>query len=270
MTDSIPSPAPILQTFLGDNSGVYRTRRENFVYAFLGQIAGLALLVVLANYLSHDGVVREIGHAVREIAPISYAGGGGDHSKLASSRGALPRETMRAQLTPPEAVPINPDPKLPEPPSIMALTDSKLPQLQQLGNPLAAVQAPPSNGTGDRGGTGSGCCDGVGPGTGPGFGYLGNIFRPGAAGVTLPRAIHDPDPEYSDEARRNKYQGSVVLWLIVDAEGRPRDLRVQRSLGMGLDEKALATVSKWRFQPATLHGQPVAVQINVEVTFRLF
>ena len=162
--------------------------------------------------------------------------------------------TMQDQLTPPEAVPINPDPKLPEPPSIMALTDEKLPQLEQLGNPLANVRAPLSNGAGKEGGVGDGCCGGVGPGTGPGFGEMGNVFRPGVAGVTLPRAIYDPDPEYSDEARKNKYQGSVVLWLVVDADGHPRDIRVQRSLGMGLDERALASVSKWRFQPATLHG----------------
>jgi protein TonB len=62
----------------------------------------------------------------------------------------------------------------------------------------------------------------------------------------------------------------VVLFLVVDAQGQPRDIRLQRSLGMGLDEKAMAAVSKWRFQPATLDGKPVATQINVEVTFRLF
>ena len=270
MTNSATSPAPMLQTLLGDNSGVYRTRPSNFVFAFLAQLAGLALLITLANYLSHNGVVRELDKVVRDIAPISFAGGGGDHSKLQASRGALPMVTMREQLTPPEAVVINPDPKLPEPPSIMALTEVKPPQFEQLGNPLANVLAPSSNGTGDGDGIGGGCCGGVGSRTGPGFGDIGNIFRPGVAGVTLPRAIYDPDPEYSDEARRAKYQGSVILWLVVDAAGHPRNLRLQRSLGMGLDEKAMAAVGKWRFQPATLNGQPVAVQINVEVTFRLY
>jgi periplasmic protein TonB len=111
----------------------------------------------------------------------------------------------------------------------------------------------------------------VGATHGRGFGDNdGPIYRPGVAGVTLPRAIFDPDPEYSEEARHNRCQGSVILFLIVDAQGQPRALRLQRSLGMGLDEKAMAAVSKWRFQPATLHGQPVATQINVEVTFRLF
>ena len=183
-----------------------------------------------------------------------------------------PRLTMDDQLTPPEAVLRNLDPKLRELPSVMALSAVRLPQLGQLGDPLKGVQGPPSNGSGRDGGIGEGCCGGVGSGNGPGFGPYdhGNVFWPGKSGVTAPRPIYDPDPEYSDAARKAKFQGSVLLWLVVGSNGRPRDLRVQRSLGMGLDEKALAAVSQWRFQPATLNGQPVAVQINVEVSFRLY
>jgi TonB family protein len=161
---------------------------------------------------------------------------------------------------------------LPEPPSLMALSDVKLPQLARLGDPLSGVQGPPSNGPGGGGGIGSNCCGGVGPRTGPGFGPYdaGNVFRPGIGGVTQPRPIYDPDPDYSDAARKAKYQGSVVLWLVVGPEGLPHNIRVQRSLGMGLDEKAIAAVSTWRFQPATLNGQPVAVEVNVQVSFRLY
>jgi TonB family protein len=71
----------------------------------------------------------------------------------------------------------------------------------------------------------------------------GNVFTPGKGGVTAPRPIYDPDPEYSDAARRAKYQSSVLLWLVVAPNGRPRNIRVQRSLGMGLDEKAIEAVS---------------------------
>ena len=78
----------------------------------------------------------------------------------------------------------------------------------------------------------------------------------------------DPDPEYSEEARHAKYQGTVLLWVIVGADGRPRDIRVQRSLGMGLDEKAVEAVRRWTFEPAMKDGQPVAVQVNIEVSFR--
>jgi TonB family protein len=278
MTDSMIPPAPVLQTLLGESS-IYQTRPSNFLAAYLGQTLGIVLLVLLINYFGHRGI-PEIKNAISEFAPISFAptadepsggGGGGDRSKLKASQGALPLITMRDQLTTPEVVPIVPDPKLPEPPSIMTITAAKLPQLGQWGDPLANVQAPLSNGIGKEGGIGNDCCGGVGSKRGPGFGEnIGSIYRPGVAGVTLPRAIYDPDPEYSDEARHNKYQGSVVLFLVVDAQGQPRDIRLQRSLGMGLDEKAMAAVSKWRFQPATLDGKPVATQINVEVTFRLF
>jgi protein TonB len=199
-------------------------------------------------------------------------GGGGTRDPLSASKGALPTLTLKDQLTPPEAVPLNLDPKLPEPPSVMALSSVKLPQLAQLGDPLSAVNGPPSNGPGGGGGIGRGCCGGVGPGSGPGFGPYdtGNIFRPGVGGVTRPRPVYDPDPDYSDAARKAKYQGSVLLWLVVGPDGRPHNVRVERSLGMGLDEKALAAVSTWRFQPATLNGKPVAVEINVEVSFRLY
>ena len=138
------------------------------------------------------------------------------------------------------------------------------------------IGGPPSNGVGSGagigagsgGGIGSGIGGGVGPGSGGGYG--GGIFRPGVGGVTAPRAIYKPDPEYSEEARKAKYQGTVILGLVVDASGRPRGLKVERGLGMGLDEKALEAVRTWKFEPAEKDGKPVAVAISVEVEFRLF
>jgi TonB family protein len=88
--------------------------------------------------------------------------------------------------------------------------------------------------------------------------------------VTGPRAIYDPDPEYSEEARKAKYQGTVILAIVVDPSGHPRDVRVARSLGLGLDEKAIEAVQKWKFAPGVKDGVPVAVQVNVEVSFRLY
>jgi TonB family protein len=88
--------------------------------------------------------------------------------------------------------------------------------------------------------------------------------------VSAPRAVYAPDPEYSEEARKAKWQGTVVLWVVIGPDGKPRDVRVQRSLGMGLDEKAIEAVRTWKFDPAKKDGQPVAVQVNVEVNFRLY
>jgi len=77
------------------------------------------------------------------------------------------------------------------------------------------------------------------------------------------------DPEYSEEARKAKYSGTVMLEVIVDMEGRARDIRVSRSLGMGLDEKAVEAVTKWKFKPGMKDGRPVNVRALIEVNFRL-
>src|SRR5271157_2035858 len=88
--------------------------------------------------------------------------------------------------------------------------------------------------------------------------------------ATPPRAIFTPDPNYSEEARHNKIQGTVVLWLVVGADGKPSTIKVTRSLGHGLDEEAVAAVKQWKFEPSTVNGQPVPVEVNVEVNFRLY
>ena len=170
---------------------------------------------------------------------------------------------------------LNENPKLPVDPSVLGPPQIQLPQLAAVGDPLSKIMGPPSNGIGSNGGIGSGCCGGVGPGHGRGVGpgeeagIGGGLYRVGG-GVSAPRAIFQPDPEYSEEARKAKYQGTVTLIVIVGADGRPHEMRVSRSLGLGLDEKVLEAVRTWRFEPARKDGQPVSVQIAVEVTFRLY
>jgi TonB family protein len=203
-------------------------------------------------------------------------GGGGDHDKLQAPKGKLPKLAME-QITPPAVVIRNPNPKLAVEPTVVVPPEIKLASnMPNLGNPLTAVPSgPPSNGIGSGGGIGSGSGGGVGSGTGPGVGpgrgggIGGGVFRVGG-GVSAPRALDTPDPEYSEEARKAKYQGTCVLWLIVGPDGHPRDIKVARALGMGLDEKAIEAVRNWKFEPALKDGKPVAVQINVEVNFRLY
>lgn len=204
-------------------------------------------------------------------------GGGGDRDKLQASKGRLPKQSME-QFTPPMVVVRNEHPKLPMDPTIVIPPQVHLtqPNMPNLGDPLSHLPSgPPSNGTGSGGGIGSGSGGGVGSGEGPGFGpgrgggTGGGVFRVGG-GVSAPKAVYSPDPEYSEEARKAKYQGTCVLWLVVGPDGRPRDIRVSRTLGLGLDEKAIEAVKTWRFEPAMKDGRPVAVQINVEVSFRLY
>jgi TonB family protein len=96
------------------------------------------------------------------------------------------------------------------------------------------------------------------------------VERVGKNGVTAPRAEYTPDPDYSDEARKAKYQGVTVLDVVVDANGGIGKITLLRPLGMGLDERAAEKISTWRFKPAMKDGNPVAVEMNVEVSFNLY
>lgn len=203
-------------------------------------------------------------------------GGGGDHDVLKASQGRLPKFSMQPQLAPPVAVIRNMNPKLPVEPTVMVAPDIKVAMnnMPNLGDPKSTAVIP-SNGTGSFSGIGSGSGGGVGPGSGPGVGpgeggnMGGGVFRMGK-GVTPPRVIYQTEPEFSDEARKAKYQGTCVLGLIVDANGRPTAIRVINALGMGLDEKAIESVKNWKFEPGKKDGHDVSVEIAVEVDFHLY
>jgi TonB family protein len=89
-------------------------------------------------------------------------------------------------------------------------------------------------------------------------------------GVTAPKAIRTPDPQYSEEARKAKYQGSVNLWCVVAPSGSVTQIKVLQCLGRGLDQQAIQALSMWKFEPATKDGQPVAVQLDVSMNFHLY
>ncbi|HKF22098.1 MAG TPA: energy transducer TonB [Candidatus Angelobacter sp.] len=216
-----------------------------------------------------------------KIAPKQLAGGGGggERAKVFESKGHLPKIAPQ-QFTPPTVEIRNEKPKLVMDATVVAPPNVKLPDnraLPNLGNPMSArVGGPLSNGTGSGGGIGSGKGGGVGSGTGPGHGpgegggYGGGIYKLGDIGVTPPVAKYTPEPDFSEEARKAKYQGTVTLAAVIGPDGRPRNLRVVHSLGMGLDEKALEKVKTWLFEPGKKNGQPVSVAMTLEVDFRLF
>jgi len=93
--------------------------------------------------------------------------------------------------------------------------------------------------------------------------------NPIAPCATAPRPVFTADPEYSQEARDAHYEGSCVLWMIVGSDGKPRNIKVVRTLGLGLDEKAIEAVKQWKFEPGMMDGKPVAVQVNLKMSFRL-
>jgi TonB family protein len=90
-----------------------------------------------------------------------------------------------------------------------------------------------------------------------------------ANGVTPPRVIKSPEPKYPEFAEEKHIRGTVMLWLIVNSQGSPEQIKVQRALGHGLDQSAVDAVSQWKFAPATKDGAPVPVIINVEVNFKM-
>jgi TonB family protein len=88
--------------------------------------------------------------------------------------------------------------------------------------------------------------------------------------VTPPHVIFAPGPEYSEQARRKKIEGVVTLSVTVTTDGTTRDIKIQKGLGYGLDEKAVEVVSRWKFKPALKDGEPIDKEIAVEVNFRLY
>ncbi|MGA3210762.1 MAG: energy transducer TonB [Terriglobales bacterium] len=278
-------PPDILPTLFGAGEGLYGVQSRNFVLSFLLHTLALLLLLTSGFYISeHHEEIKQQVMAVID-APIGIplppsakqmggGGGGGDRDKLQAPKGAAPRFAAE-QLAPPAIVIRNPEPKLPVEPTVVGPPDLKLPQLAQTGDPLASIMSPPSNGTGYGGGIGSGNGGGVGSGSGPGVGpghgggFGGGAYQVGG-GVSAPKMIYAPDPEFSDEARKAKYQGTVTLAVVIGPDGRVHGVEVRRSLGMGLDEKAVEAVKTWKFEPGRKDGQPVAVIVNVEVNFRLY
>jgi len=111
---------------------------------------------------------------------------------------------------------------------------------------------------------------GKGPGVGPGEGGRtgGGLYRVGG-GVSVPTVVYRIEPNYSEDARRARYQGSVVLSAVVRKDGSIEILKVLRGLGLGLDENAVEALRKWKFRPGTRSGEPVDVALNIEINFAL-
>jgi protein TonB len=258
---------------------------------------GIAGIIALTIWATRAPVAEKPQEQVTLIAPpisdyqpvmqpqvvhkqqLAGGGGGGEHAKIFESKGHLPKIAPQ-QFTPPTVEIRNEKPKLAIEATVVAPPNVKLPDnpnLPNLGNPMSArVSGPASNGPGTGAGIGSGSGGGIGGGAGPGHGpgsgggFGGGVYKMGELGVSAPVPKFTPDPDYSEEARKAKYQGTVTLYAIIGPDGKPRNLRVVRSLGMGLDEKALERVRTWLFEPGKKDGQPVAVAMSIEVDFHLY
>lgn len=200
-------------------------------------------------------------------------GGGGERAPLPPTKGKLPKWSM-TQIAPP-MVHTKPESKIEA--TLLGPPDLKIPSpnLDNYGDPLQRLvngSGGPGGGSGIGTGTGTGIGSGEGGGLGPGAGggTGGGYFHPGTGGVGYPSCAYCPDPKYSEEARKAKYQGTVVLQAVITADGRAIEIQVVKGPGLGLEEKAVEAVKQWRFKPALgPSGKPVAVVVPIEVTFRL-
>jgi len=227
------------------------------------------LMLIGTNAKVQQAVKNVILIAPMPVKPIevkaNQGGGGGSRSPLPPLKAQLPKPAPK-QFVPP-LVTIE-HPALVMDASLIAPPDAWAAPTGAIGNPLGQIGG--GGGFGSGGGIGNGRGNGIGNGNGSGYGggAGGGVYSVGN-GTSAPVLISKVDPEYSEEARKAKYSGSVYLSIVVNTDGKAEDIKVVKSLGMGLDEKAMEAVQKWRFKPGMNKGTPVRVRAQVEVNFRL-
>ncbi len=213
--------------------------------------------------------------------PGGGGGGGGNQMKEPPRKAELPGKDKitvpvekPASLEPPKQAKNEPSPveQLNIPAKTLSAGTESLP---------GAIDGPPgpptlSQGSGSGGGAGTGTGSGIGPGTGSGLGpgtgggTGGGVYQPGN-GVSPPTALYIPKPQYTADAMRARIQGTVWVECVVTTSGACSDAHVVRSLDptFGLDQEALKAAKLFRFKPGTRMGEPVNVQVTIELVFAL-
>jgi periplasmic protein TonB len=251
-----------------------KTRQDPIATGSAIVIYGLIILLIaflLAKKVQFAAPVKTIQVTELTVPPqappkaTAMGGGGGQRGPTPVTKGTPPK-FADTQIVPPKAPPPQP-PKIAIEPTIEVQKDvkmaSSIPQIGVANSPLVGMSM--GNGTGT--GLGSGNGSGLGPGSG---GNTGGGPRRIGGGVSAPVLIFSVEPEFSEEARKAKVAGNVLVSLWVDTSGNPSHVHVIRGVGMGLDEKAMEAVKQYKFKPAMENGKPVLVELNVEVNFQIF
>jgi periplasmic protein TonB len=241
-------------------------------------IHALAIVLILTLAASKHSLLTQLLplHETPVYSPVrvhvkGLGGGGGQNSPLPPSKGQPPKAAPRV-FVPPIIRVEETRAAIEMPPAVLAAVDTQIQSLNLPMGSLTGVSGPPSGGPGTGGGLGSGKGPGVGDGAGPGVGD-----GPGGGGinglqgkkVTQPVLLARKDPEYSEEARKAKFQGTVQLSIVVNASGQVTNINVLRGAGLGLDERAVEAVRQWKFRAGMVDGKAVAMRATVEVNFRL-
>jgi len=263
---------------------VYKRDKSSSAVSFTIHAAMIALILALAM----KARVTMMAAPIETVTPIDLAisvppirmpvaavlggGGGGGAREVVEAIKGNPPVMARSPILAPQVLRFDHPSLAVEPTETVKMQDNS--QLTNLGMAESPqiMQASQGRGggsgfgQGQGGGIGSGHGLGAGPGSGGGYG--GGLMSVGG-GVAAPLVIHSVQPEFTDDARRANYQGSVSIKLIVDSQGNPQDVRLASHLGMGLEAKAIEAVKQYRFRPAMYQGHAVSVQIVIDVDFRL-
>ncbi len=234
-------------------------------FHFFGALA----LFLIASFVPMPLVQRPLANVpIVFKAPrivVTKPGGGGDRSPLPANRGRAPEVHVRKIFMPPVAVIRNENPKLVVEQALLSAPEINI-SAENIGDPTGFGRVQ-SGGPGGPFGYGDGPGHGIGPG--PGSGVDGGSSKPPVRLSRQPQLVYKVEPEYSEDARKVHFQGTVVLAIEVDANGIPSKIRVVRSVGLGLDERAIQAVAKWKFRPAMSGDHTVAAPATVEVSFHL-
>jgi TonB family protein len=283
--EAIPVPSSVLPVFMTSTKGWSKDKAFGWTQAIsVGLHAALVALLTVPFIVGLPAPIRAIntGNLTSSIPISRYlllygGGGGGDHSLTPPGKGEAP-EFSATQLTSPTEIFRNSRPILPVKPKLLGLDEIQIadPNMDHIGDPQSKF-AELSNGTGSGSGIGNGHGSGIGDGNGPGLGLGsgggagGDAFRPGENGVSHPSCSYMPNPPYSEEARKAKYSGVVLVDAVISADGKVTLPRVVKSPGLGLNETTVQTMQTWRCQAALGPGRrPVPTRVTFEVNFRLY
>jgi len=263
---------------------VYKRDKSSSAVSFTIHAAMIALILALAM----KARMNVMAAPVETVTPIDFeisvppirlpvaiamggGGGGGAHEVVEAIKGHPPTMSANPILSP-QVLRLEHPSLAAEPTETVKMQDSStltnlgMAESPQIMQASAGRGGGSGFGQGQGGGIGSG--RGIGSGPGSGGGYGGGVMSVGG-GVAAPLVIHSVQPEFTDDARRANYQGSVSIKLIVDSQGNPQDVRLASHLGMGLEAKAIEAVKQYRFRPAMYQGHAVAMQIVIDVDFHL-
>jgi protein TonB len=252
-----------------------KVKRDPVSTAIAVVLHGLVILLIaflIAKKVQFSAPVKAVVVTELTAPPLAppkaqaMGGGGGQRGPTPVVKGTPPKFADQ-QIVPPKAPPLQ-EPKIKIDPTLEVQQDVKMPSsLPQIGVANSPIIGPFSGGGGHGTGLGSGNGAGLGPGSG---GNTGGGPRRIGGGVSAPQLIYSVEPEFSEEARKAKVAGNVLVNLWVDTNGMPSHVHVIRGVGMGLDEKAVEAVKQYKFKPAMENGKPVLVELNVEVNFQIF